>query len=225
MSTIRLVALLVLLSCIVTRTSFALAHEGNGEKDAAAQINLIDNALKATTDVTNERELQVSMSMCRCQAYFEDFYADRRRRLQNSYPYDYSDSYQDDDGYFVVEDIKVLNCRGNGPVRASTVRNRGTDGLRGVTRGIFTNNGGRKLKNGLDNSTNVVLASTEVQRELGKGGKGGKGYYYSGKGGKGGKGMSKGGGKGMSKGGKGKSQHVFNDCDILVFVNLLFFGR
>jgi hypothetical protein len=182
-----LVALLIL-SCVVIRSVSALSNTIDDE--AAKQI--------ITGAHHDERELQTSM--CRCQAYFEEFYADRRRRLQTSYPYDYSDAYQDDDGYFVVEDIKVINCRGNAPLRSVSNVKDTFDNLRVASRGVI------KGKNGDRNLSNDVVSSSEGHRELGmggKGGKGGKGYGYSGKGGKG-YGYSSKGGKGYgSKGGKG----------------------
>ena len=55
-----------------------------------------------------------AQSMCRCEAEFENFY-DRRRRLREvsprdlrSTPYDYSDAYVDEDGYSIVEGVRVL---------------------------------------------------------------------------------------------------------------------
>lgn len=49
--------------------------------------------------------------LCRCEADFEQFYGRRRlgqasRRLM--YPYDYSNAYVDDEGYNVVEGVRVL---------------------------------------------------------------------------------------------------------------------
>lgn len=54
-----------------------------------------------------------AQSMCRCEAEFENFY-DRRRlrevlpRVLHSTPYDYSDAYVDEDGYSIVEGVRVL---------------------------------------------------------------------------------------------------------------------
>jgi hypothetical protein len=56
--------------------------------------------------------------LCRCTANFEHFY-DRRRNLRDdhvegrtlafkNYVYDYSDYYIDDDGYYIVEGVRVL---------------------------------------------------------------------------------------------------------------------
>lgn len=77
----------------------------------------------------NSRFLQANTDLCRCEAYFEDFYIDRRRRLDdlNLFPYDYTDAFQDTDGYFVVEGIKVLDCRSGNTNNLRTVFD-GTDG-------------------------------------------------------------------------------------------------
>ena len=65
--------------------------------------------------------------LCRCTAKFEHFYDDRRRALREQQDrtllfqtkaYDYSDYYIDDDGYYIVEGVRVLPdddpaCSGN----------------------------------------------------------------------------------------------------------------
>jgi hypothetical protein len=56
---------------------------------------------------------QGTTDLCRCTAYFEHFYDRRRRHNRNSrdlnnYVYDYSDYYIDNDGYYIVEGVRVL---------------------------------------------------------------------------------------------------------------------
>ena len=53
--------------------------------------------------------------LCRCTAKFEHFYDNRRTLLRDdrslsfrNYVYDYSDYYIDDDGYYIVEGVRVL---------------------------------------------------------------------------------------------------------------------
>ena len=62
--------------------------------------------LECTWAATLHRSLQ-AVTYCRCQASFEPFYD----RSSQNYRYPYDELFRGDDGYYIADGIKVLNCR------------------------------------------------------------------------------------------------------------------
>lgn len=164
---------------------------------------------------------------CRCVASFEHFY-DRRSLSQqqpeegdrslafSNYAYDYKDYFVDDEGYYVVEGVRVLPdddpaCDGTADDE-NRVSTPGSDTTPFKREGILANvfGSGRSLS-----SHEREMKEDEVEEQLPQlrslmgmmssyyyGGDGGK-SGNSGKGGKGGKGYDDDGGYDYGKGGKG----------------------
>jgi hypothetical protein len=137
---------------------------------------------------------QGTTDLCRCTANFEHFYDRRRRHNRNvrdlkNYVYDYSDYYMDDDGYYIVEGVRVLPdddpaCMEEADDDVSTTKR--------VFARIF---GPRNLVHKLELDETNLYENREQQRTLmgmmsrynddyyfndneGKGGMTGKGSYY-----------------------------------------------
>jgi len=78
---------------------------------AAFAADIADNNNNNNTpEQQHHRNLPSNVNYCRCEAEFENFYGRRLREASRklSYPYDYSDSYVDSDGYSIVEGVRVL---------------------------------------------------------------------------------------------------------------------
>lgn len=98
-----------------------------------------------TPEQHHHRNLPSNVAYCRCEAEFENFYGRRLRDVSRklSYPYDYSDSYVDSDGYSIVEGVRVLpeyEChatsvfasRGGGVAKSSSQTNNALSGWLGM---------------------------------------------------------------------------------------------
>ena len=95
---------------------------------------------KATRRTRSDvRKLQDS-EYCRCMAPWEDLY---RRGTQGV---DYDSVYRDSDGYYVIDDVRVLNCRSSG--------NNNVDDIVDGFRGIFNN---RLLQEGADDEEDPYM--------------------------------------------------------------------
>jgi len=94
-------------------------------------LALVAGAVYANNQVVDQEHRALPVQYCRCEAAFESFYARRRlregsRQLGSSYPYDYSDSYVDAEGYSIVEGVRVVpadECEALGGSVGSLIRN------------------------------------------------------------------------------------------------------
>jgi len=180
---------------------------------------IISRITLAAVLVASSLSAVMGKDLCRCEAEFEQLYG-RRRLMEGpkrvlagkSYPYDYDNSYVNDEGYYVVDGVVVLPD--DSPYCSHTTHN-------DYQKSLYKMMGGhRDLLEEEDEEEEVEDAPRELR---GGGSKSSKGDYYYGGGG--GSKSSKGDYGDYYYGGKGKVRSSTRCWAIVLFRFVLFDQR